>query len=81
VLGNFHQLDRGAAHNTIEEWSKQYGNCFRVALGRREMLVVTEPAIISGILRDRPDGKDVEERLSFTMGPSKLLVTVAPQPS
>lgn len=56
ILGNLHQLDRVSAHQTIEDWSRQYGNYFRVQLGRREMLVVTEPAVISGILRDRPEG-------------------------
>jgi cytochrome P450 len=56
ILGNTHQLDRRAAHRTIENWSKQYGNCFRVALGRRDMLVVTDPASIGKILRDRPEG-------------------------
>jgi cytochrome P450 len=54
-LGNLHQLERGRMHRTLEQWAKQYGECFRVNFGPRRMLVVTDPALIGGLLRDRPE--------------------------
>jgi cytochrome P450 len=56
LLGNFHQMKKDAAHRTIEAWSKQYGSYFRMSFGHRQMLVVTDPAEIGKILRDRPEG-------------------------
>ena len=56
LLGNLHQLDGARIHRSIEAMSETYGRYFRVRLGRREMLVVAEPAAIGKILRDRPEG-------------------------
>jgi cytochrome P450 len=56
ILGNFHQMDRTGAHKTLEGWSQQYGNTFRVTFGRRPMLVIADPAEIGKMLRDRPEG-------------------------
>jgi cytochrome P450 len=56
IVGNFHQMDRGSAHRRIEAWAREFGSYFRLTLGRRQMLVVTDPAAIGKILRDRPEG-------------------------
>jgi cytochrome P450 len=56
VLGNFHQLKKGAAHLSIEAWSRQFGGCFRLSLGGQQMLVVSDPGMVGTLLRDRPDG-------------------------
>lgn len=40
----------------MERWARQFGPVFRVRFGPRDVLVVSDSAAISGILRDRPDG-------------------------
>lgn len=54
-LGNLHQMERGRMHRTLEQWARQYGGCFTVRMGPRRMLVVTDPTVIGGLLRDRPE--------------------------
>jgi cytochrome P450 len=55
ILGNFYQMKRNSAHQSLEHWSRQYGDCFRVTFGRYPMLVITDPAAIAKMLRDRPE--------------------------
>jgi len=54
LLGNLHQMHRGRVHQDMEHWSREYGPLFRVALGRTQMLVVADHALIARILRERP---------------------------
>jgi cytochrome P450 len=56
ILGNLHQLEKGAGHRSIEAWSRRYGSYFRLQFGQRTMLVVTDPPAIGKMLRDRPEG-------------------------
>jgi cytochrome P450 len=55
-LAIFISWKKAAAHRSIEAWGKQFGSYFRITLGRRAMLVVSDPAVIGKILRDRPEG-------------------------
>jgi cytochrome P450 len=56
MLGNFHQMEKGAGHRSIEAWAREFGDYYRLTLGRHPMLVVADPAEIGRILRDRPEG-------------------------
>jgi len=63
IVGNLHQVEPSRMHLVIEDWSRRYGEYFRVRLGGREMFVVANPEAIAGILRDRPDGFQRTPRL------------------
>ena len=56
VLGNLLQLDIPHVHAQLEGWAKIYGPLYRLRIGPRNVLVVSQPDLIAGILRDRPDG-------------------------
>ena len=56
LLGNFLQIDLKRLHTTLEQWVDVYGPVYRFDLGRRPVVIVSEPALVSDILRDRPQG-------------------------
>jgi cytochrome P450 len=56
VLGNLLQLDIPRFHAQLEGWAKIYGPLYRLRIGPRDALVVSQPDLIASILRDRPNG-------------------------
>jgi len=56
ILGNSLQIDPSQLHLVAEEWSRKYGDYFRLRLGGRELLAIKNPDAIAAVLRDRPDG-------------------------
>ncbi|MGH8797951.1 MAG: cytochrome P450 [Caldimonas sp.] len=54
-VGNALQIRPGDLHLQFEDWSRRYGDCFRLRLGRRNLLVVTDYTLIGTALRDRPE--------------------------
>lgn len=56
LVGNLLQLDRRRIHQSMEKWARAYGKVFRVRFGPRDVLVVSDSAAVTAILRDRPDG-------------------------
>lgn len=55
VVGNALQLDARRVHATLEGWAREHGRLYRAKLGKRTMVVVSEPALIAEILRRRPE--------------------------
>ncbi|WP_374567380.1 cytochrome P450 [Ideonella sp.] len=66
LLGNALQMDRDRLHQQAEAWAGQYGEAYRMSLGRRRFLVLSNPEVVAAVLRDRPDGFKRTERLSQT---------------
>lgn len=56
ILGNSLQIDPSRLHLFAEEWSRKYGDYFRLRLGGRDLLVIKNPEAIASVLRDRPEG-------------------------
>ena len=56
LIGNLHQADTARVHLAVEDWGRRYGPLFRFRLGRRDLLGVTDPLVVSALLRDRPEG-------------------------
>ncbi|MEO6623343.1 MAG: cytochrome P450 [Burkholderiaceae bacterium] len=56
VFGNSFQIKPSHVHQDMERWADTYGALFRVQLGRRQQLVVADHALLSAVMRDRPDG-------------------------
>ena len=54
LVGSLPYFDPPRVHLVIEEWARRYGTPFRVHLGKRQMLVIDDPAEIARILRARP---------------------------
>ncbi|WP_338768615.1 cytochrome P450 [Massilia sp. METH4] len=56
LLGNALQLRPSTIHLAMERWSRKYGRMFRARIGPREVVVLSDSAAITAVLRDRPDG-------------------------
>ena len=54
-VGNAWQLDAPRMHRQFEDWSERYGPFYRLNIGRRDILVVADHAVIGSVLRDRPE--------------------------
>lgn len=55
LVGNAFQIDATQFHVTLENWAKQFGPMYRFSGGAKELVVVSDPAIIGSLLRDRPE--------------------------
>jgi cytochrome P450 len=68
LIGNLLQIDTPRLHQILEEWSRQYGECFRFRITNRRFLVISNPQTIATVLRDRPDGFQRSTRFSMAAG-------------
>ena len=55
VIGNLHQIDMPRLHQSLEAWAAEFGPIFRVQLGRRKVVCITDHERMSEMLRERPD--------------------------
>ena len=57
LIGSLHKTWRiGRAHIVVEEWADRYGPLYKFHVGRRLMVVVSDPEEINRVLRERPEG-------------------------
>ena len=55
LLGNLHQIDSSKLHLILEGWAAQYGPTYQIRIGRRRLIVITDPKWCDQILRARPE--------------------------
>lgn len=56
LLGNMLQLNPKSIHHTLEGWSKDWGSIYKLKLGTRAVVVISDPELCTQVLRDRPEG-------------------------
>ncbi len=56
LVGNAWQLDSLQFHQGLENWAREFGSIYKIRLGRKPILIISDNALIAGLLRDRPDG-------------------------
>ena len=56
LLGNLPQLSPTRMHRQVEAWARQYGPLFAMRFATTPVLVVADPILVGGVLRDRPQG-------------------------
>ncbi len=54
VIGSLHKIELGNMHNQLEGWSDEFGPVYKLILGPSKLTVITDPAIIQEILKERP---------------------------
>ncbi len=64
LVGNAWQLDSLQFHRGLENWARQFGPMYKIKLGRKPILVISDNALIAGLLRDRPDAVRRSSRTS-----------------
>ncbi len=55
LLGNALQMDRHRMHADLEAWAARYGEAYTFRLMARRIMVVSNPEIVAGVLRERPE--------------------------
>ncbi len=61
LLGNLLQVDLNILHVVLEAWADRHGSYYLFRLAHKPVLVVSEPALMQQVLKQRPD---VYRRLS-----------------
>jgi cytochrome P450 len=56
LVGSMFQISRSQLHQNVEAWGRRFGPFFRLQLGRRTLLVVSDHEALGAVLRDRPEG-------------------------
>jgi cytochrome P450 len=56
IFGNLLQIEATRVHQQLERWSAEYGPFFRLQLGKRRVIAVSDHDVIATVLRDRPEG-------------------------
>lgn len=56
LLGNLPQQSPVRMHRQVEAWARQYGPLFAMRFAATPVLVVADPILVGGVLRDRPEG-------------------------
>jgi cytochrome P450 len=54
LAGNALQIRASRMHLQLEDWTRRYGPAYRLRIGRRDILVLTDHRLIGAALRDRP---------------------------
>ncbi len=55
LIGNFLDLDPPRMHEVFEAWATEHGPMVRLALGRRDVVMVSDPTIAEPLFRGRPE--------------------------
>jgi len=63
-LGNALQIRRDRLHQQAEAWAKEFGDVYRFSIGEREFVVLADPEVVAGVLRDRPEGFERTSRMA-----------------
>lgn len=64
LFGNTHQIDSARFHVTLENWAREFGPLYKIYLGSRPLVVLSDNAVIAHLLRDRPHGLRRSSRMS-----------------
>ena len=54
-LGNALQMDRHRMHRDLEAWAARHGEAYTFSLLSYRIMVVSNPEVVAGVLRDRPE--------------------------
>ena len=56
MLGNLHQIRFNRLHRILEDWAELYGPIYRIRIGRRRVVVISDRLAIQRVLVQRPGG-------------------------
>ncbi len=72
ILGNALQIQKQLLHQKLEQWSREFGPYYRVKIGRRKLLIISDHQAVSKVLRDRPEGFSRTAKLGETWAEMRL---------
>jgi cytochrome P450 len=55
VVGNAWQIKSLQFHQGLEAWAREFGPMYKIRVGRKPIVVISDNALIATLLRDRPD--------------------------
>jgi cytochrome P450 len=54
VIGNLHQIELEHFHEQLEQWCDELGPIFKIRMGMRDVVCISDTATINEMLRERP---------------------------
>jgi len=72
LVGSLLKLSGRQFHLTLADWIREFGPVFRLDVMGHQLMVLSEPAAVEGLLRDRPDGFRRTSNLKTSMGELKI---------
>jgi cytochrome P450 len=67
ILGNMLQIKTSIFHKQLEGWAEEFGNYYRLRLGRQDALVLSDPAAAAKLMRDRPESVTRANRIATAL--------------
>ncbi len=64
LIGHTFQIKPDIFHQQMEHWSRELGHYYRIKVGSRSYLIVSDHQAVALALRERPDGFDRTKRLT-----------------
>jgi cytochrome P450 len=55
IFGSFLELEETRLHTQVEAWARRYGPMYRFRLGPRDVVAVSDPALVAEVMRERPE--------------------------
>jgi cytochrome P450/nitrite reductase/ring-hydroxylating ferredoxin subunit len=55
LIGNLHRIDATKVHLNLQAWAEQYGPIYKLRMGRRKAVAISDRHMISEMLRARPE--------------------------
>ena len=54
IIGNLHDLKKRSAHITYESWAEEFGEVFKIKVGMKNVIVLSNPELVEECLKARP---------------------------
>jgi cytochrome P450 len=55
IVGNAWQIKSLQFHQGLEAWAREFGPMYKIKVGRKPIIIISDNALIAELLRDRPD--------------------------
>ena len=55
LIGNLHQMEATQVHLNLQAWAEQYGPIYKLRMGQRKAVAISDPHMINELLRARPE--------------------------
>ena len=55
IFGNMLQIESLRFHQFLENWAREFGTMYKLKMGHKFIMVISDHVLIANLLRDRPD--------------------------
>ena len=67
LFGNMLQIESTQFHLALENWAHEFGPYYKIRLGSKQILIISDQVVIGQLLRDRPEALSRSSRTSLAL--------------